>query len=82
MKHMRWQLIIKDLKSAVIRPTMEYIQKTSMFLIIAYKNFKSQVNPELQRMISAQDRKVGENIDTMYALIGECEMYKPVHEDK
>ncbi len=53
-----------------------------MFLIIAYKNFKSQVNPELQRMISAQDRKVGENIDTMYALIGECEMYKPVHEDK
>ncbi len=38
----------KDLKNAIIRPTKEYLQKTSLFLryrIAAYKNLLSQVFP-------------------------------------
>ena len=75
-------LINKDLKSAVIRPTTEYLQKTSTFFnyrMKCYKNFIRQIFGEKDLpviiMVNAQDIKDNENIDKMWQFLQKFDMF-------
>ena len=72
-------LINKDLKSAVIRPTTEYLQKTFIYRMKCYKNFIRQIFGEkdlpVNIMVNAQDIKDNENSDKMWQFLQKFDMF-------
>ena len=74
--------INKDLKSVVITPTADYLQKTSAFLnyrVNAFKNFTSQVLPDKKQeknpLLNSKDRVNNENVNVMQELIREKKLF-------
>ena len=76
--------INKDLKSAIVRPTADYLQKLSLFFnyrIIAYKNVVSQLlnatKHDKPNLNSSKDSRNTANIHAMYTYIDEHHMFSP-----
>ena len=75
--------INKDLKSAVIRPTANYLQKTSTFLnyrATAFQNFSEQLilgrEQDENHQLNSKDRINNENVSAMKRIIRQKSLFQ------